>query len=223
LPKTIIEPIVQVVATDPYELLIKEARQIQQRHRRRLWAITLALVFVTVAVLAAFASRTFDRSAPRTSNGIPSSEVAGALPRCDATQLRVSGHEANGAAVSFGWIVRLRNEGVHGCSLSGYPSVRGINQWNGAVLIAAHTLNSYLGGWPSDKIVHPVDLKAKGGVASFLIDFVAGNNIRACPYVTSLRISVPHSRTVFSLKSQLQVCKYFQVHPFVAGRSGGNL
>lgn len=222
LPKTILEPIVHVVATDPYEMLIKEARKIQQQHRRR-WAITLALVLVTVAVLVAFASGTFNRSAPKKSNGIPPSEVAGMLPLCDAAQLRVSGLEANGAAVSFGWIVRLRNESAQGCSLSGYPSVRGINQWNGAVLTAAHTLNSYIGGWPLGKAIHPIDLKAHGGVASFLIDFVTGNDIRACPYVTTLRISVPHSRTVFTLKSQLEACKYFQVHPFVAGLSGGNL
>ena len=218
----IAESIIQDVSTDPYEMLIKEARQIQLRHRQR-WAITLALVVVIAAILATFASGTFDRSADRTSNGTPASEVAVVQPRCNATQLRVSGLEAIGAAVTGGWIVRLRNEGAHGCSLSGYPSVRGINQWNGAVLTAAHTLNSYIGGWPSGKAIHTIDLKAKGGVASFLIDFVGGNNIRGCPYVTSLRVSIPHSTTVFNLRSRLQVCKYFQVHPFVLGLTGGNL
>jgi hypothetical protein len=212
-------PSEQVETPGPAELLIKEAHR---RTRRRRTAYGLVALAVVVAVLAIFASGTFDRPAARTSNGTPASEVAVGLPRCNATQLRVSGLEANGAAVSFGWIVRLRNEGAHGCSLSGYPSVRGINQWNGAVLTATHTLNSYIGGWPSGKAVPTVDLKAKGGVASFLIDFVTNNDYRACPYVTSLRVSVPHSTTVFTLRSRLQVCKYFQVHPFVPGLTGGN-
>lgn len=210
----------QVETPGPAELLIKEAHRRTRRRRAGYGFVALAVV---VAVLATFASGTFDRPAARTSNGIPASEVAVGLPRCAATQLRVSGLEANGAAVSAGWIVRLRNASAHACTLSGYPSVRGINQWNGAVLTAAHTLNSYIGGWPSGKAIPTVDLKAKGGVASFLIDFVTNNNYRACPYVTSLRVSVPHSTTVFTLKSRLQVCKYFQVHPFVPGLTGGNL
>jgi hypothetical protein len=159
----------------------------------------------------------------RTVNGHAANEFSVTLPRCTPAQLRVSGVEANGAAVTGGWIVRFRNASAHECSLSGYASVRGINQWNGAVLTAAHTLNSYIGGSPSNKGIPTIDLKAGGGVASILIDFVSGNNIRACPYVTSLRVSVPHSTTVFTLKVRLQVCKHFQVHPFVFGLTGGNL
>ena len=210
----------QVETRGSAELLIKEAHR---RTRRRRAGYGLVALAVLVAVLATFAAGTFDRPAARTSNGTPASQVAVGLPRCNATQLRVSGLEASGAAVNGGWIVRLRNASAHGCTLSGYPSVRGINQWNGAVLTAAHTLNSYIGGWPSGKAIPTVDLKAKGGVASFLIDFVTNNDYRACPYVTSLRVSVPHSTTVFTLKSRLQVCKYFQVHPFVPGLTGGNL
>ena len=213
-------PSEQVETPGPAELLIKEAHR---RTRRRRTAYGLVALVVVVAVLATFASGTFDRPAARTSNGTPASEAAGGLPRCNATQLRVSGLEANGAAVTGGWIVRLRNVSAHACTLSGYPTVRGINLWNGAALTAAHTVNSYIGGWLSGKALPTVDLKAKGGVASFLIDFVGNNNYRACPYVTSFRVSVPHSTTVFPLKSRLQVCKYFQVHPFVPGQTGGNL
>ena len=210
----------QVEIHEPADLLIREARQ--KTHRRR-----AAYAFVALATLAAILATTFssifNRPATRTSYDIPTSEVALVLPRCVATQLRVSGLEANGAAVSAGWIVRLRNASAHSCSLSGYPSVKGINQWNGAVLTAAHTRNSYIGGWNSSKPVPTVDLKAKGGVASFLIDFVSNNNYRACPYVTRLRVSIPRSTTVFILKARLQVCKFFQVHPFVPGLTGGNL
>jgi hypothetical protein len=210
----------QVEILDPAELLIREARQNTRRRRAAYAFVSLGIALV---ILATMFSSIFNHPAIRTSNGTPATEVALVLPRCAATQLRVSGIEANGAAVSAGWIVRLRNASAHSCTLSGYPSVQGINQWNGAVLTAAHTLNSYIGGWNSSKPVPTVDLKAKGGVASFLLDFVTNNNYRACPYVTMLRVSIPRSTTVFTLKSRLQVCKYFQVHPFLPGRTGGNL
>ena len=159
----------------------------------------------------------------RTDTGHAANEFSVTVPRCNPAQLRVSGVEANGAAVTGGWIVRFRNASDHECSLSGYASVRGIDQWNGAVLTAAHTFNSYIGGSPSNEGIRTVDLMARRGVASILVDFVSGNNIRACPYVTSLRVSVPYSTTVFNLKVRLQVCKHFQVHPFVSGSTGGNL
>jgi hypothetical protein len=210
----------QVEILDPAELLIREARQ---KTRRRRGAYAFVSLVVAAALFATMFSSIFNRPAIRTSYGTPATEVPLVVPRCAATQLRVSGIEANGAAVSAGWIVRLRNASAHSCTLSSYPSVRGINQWNGAVLTAAHTRNSYIGGWNSSKPVPTVDLKAKGGVASFLIDFVTNNNYRACPYVIMLRVSIPRSTNIFTLKSRLQVCKYFQVHPFVPGLSGGNL
>jgi len=211
----------QVETPGPEELLIKEAHR---RTRRRRTAYGLVALAVVVAVLATFVSGTFDRPGTRTSNGTPVSEVAGGLPRCNATQLRVSGIDANGAAVTGGWIVRLRNVSGHACSLTGYPSVQGVNQWNGAVLTAAHTRDSYIGGWQSNKPLPIVDLRAKGGVASFLVDFVGGNNYLACPYLNTLHVRIPHSVTVFTLLStRLQVCKYFEAHPFVSGLTGSNL
>ena len=210
----------QVEIPDPAELLIREAHQKTCRRRAAYAFVSLG---IAVAILATMFSSNFNHPATRTLNDTLASEVVLGPPRCVATQLRVSGVEADGAAVSAGWIVRLRNPGDNGCTLSGYPSVQGINQWNGAVLTAAHIRNSYIGGWNSTKPVPTVVLKAKGGVASFLIDFVTNNNYRACPYVTRLRVSVPRSTTVFNLKVRLQVCKFFQVHPFVPGLTGGNL
>jgi hypothetical protein len=46
----IAEPIVHDPSVDPFEMLIKEARQLQQRDRRRRWAAVLALIIVIAAV-----------------------------------------------------------------------------------------------------------------------------------------------------------------------------
>jgi hypothetical protein len=173
-------------------------------------AIGCALLFVSISSSLQFAG-------PSGASG------ASSLPRCSATHLHVWDFYAEGAAVDGGIIIRFRNVGAQACSLSGYASVQGINQWNGAVLTAAHTRDSYLGGWESNKPLPIVVLQSKGGVASFLVDFVGGNNIHACPYLNTLRVKVPASTTVFTLTStKLQACKYFQVHPFVPGLSGSH-
>jgi hypothetical protein len=46
----IAEPIVQYPSTDPYEMLIKEARQVQRRHRRRRWTTVVVLMVLVAAV-----------------------------------------------------------------------------------------------------------------------------------------------------------------------------
>jgi hypothetical protein len=46
----IAEPTVEDPSVDPIEMLIKEARQLQQRQRRRRWAAALALIVLIVAV-----------------------------------------------------------------------------------------------------------------------------------------------------------------------------
>ena len=173
-------------------------------------AIGCALLFISVSSSLQFAA-------------LGGASGVSSLPRCSAPQLHVWDYPAEGAAVDGGIIIRLRNVGAHACSLSGYASVQGINQWNGAVLTAAHTRDSYLGGWESSKPLPIVVLHSKGGVASFLVDFVGGNNIRACPYLNTLRVKVPASTIVFTPTStKLQACKYFQVHPFVPCPSGSN-
>jgi len=157
-----------------------------------------------------------------TSNATPASDVAVGLPRCNAKQLHVWDYTPLEGAADYGvMVVRLKNESAHGCTLSGYPSVQGINQWNGAVRTAAHTRDSYMGGWESTKPLPVVALRAKAGVASFLVDYITGDDIHACPYLNTLRVKVPDSTTVFTLTStELQACKHFEVHPFVPGLMG---
>lgn len=206
---TPIEHDVPCEGVDVTELLVKEARQ--KSHRDRYGLVTLGVD--VVEVLAIFASGTFAPPPRVRSRG----DCHGSAPH-----LHVWDYPAEGAAVDGGIIIRLSNVDAHACSLSGYASVQGIDQWNGAVLTAAHTRDSYLGEWESNKPL-PLVLHSKGGVASFLVDFVGGNNIRACPYLNTLRVKVPASTTVFTLTStKLQACKCFQVHPFVPGLSGSN-
>jgi len=207
---------------DVTELLIKEARKKSRRRRAGYGLVLLAVV--VVGVLAIFVSGTFDRSPARTSSGTSASEVAIGLPQCTAPQLHVLEYTPLESAADYGVIVvRLKNISAHECSLSGYPSVQGINQWNGAVFTASHTRDSYMGGWVSTKPLPVIALRAKSGVASFLVDYITGDDIRACPYLNTLRVKVPHNTTVFTLAStKLQACKNFEVHPFVSGLTGSN-
>lgn len=184
-------------------------------------SIFLSPIFGSATANASTVSGAFNRPAARTLNTTPASDVAVGLPRCNATQLHVWDYFAEGAADYGAVVIRLRNLSAHGCSLSGYPSVQGINQWNGAVRTAAHTRDSYMGGWESTKPLPVVALRAKGGVASFFVDFITGDDIHACPYLNTLRVRVPHSTTVFTPTStELQACKDFEVHPFVPGLMG---
>jgi hypothetical protein len=207
----------QIDVAEPAELLIKEARR-ASRHRRVGYGLA---AIVVVAVLTIIVSSTVSRPEAKPSKDTSPRQFALSLPRCDAAQLRVWDDSAEGAADYGALIVRLKNVSAHACSLSGYPSVQGIDQWNGALVTAAHTRDSYMGGWESTKPFPVVALRSKTGVASFLIDFVSGNDIRACPYLNTLRVSVPHSTTVFTLnRTMLQACKYFGLHPIVPGLMG---
>jgi hypothetical protein len=51
----IAEPAVQEPSADPFEMLIKEARERQQHHRRRSWAAVLTLIILIAAVALAAA------------------------------------------------------------------------------------------------------------------------------------------------------------------------
>jgi hypothetical protein len=210
----------RIAVSDPTELLIKEARRKARRRRAGFGVVTLA---VAVAVIVTIVSGAFNGPVARTANDTSAREFALSLSQCHATQLRVWDYTPPYSAADYGVIVvRLKNVSAHECSLSGYPSVQGINQWNGAVFTAAHTRDSYMGGWESTKPLPVIALRAKAGVASFLVDYITGDDIHACPYLNTLRVKVPYSTTDFTLTStELQACKYLQVHPFVPGLMGG--
>jgi photosystem II stability/assembly factor-like uncharacterized protein len=74
----IAEATVQRVSTEPSELLIKEAREIQERHHRRRWIIALAvLVLIVAVVVAAGGGRTPSRKPVVNSSRSPRSGPTG--------------------------------------------------------------------------------------------------------------------------------------------------
>jgi hypothetical protein len=204
---------------DPIEVLTKEARQKARRRRARFVLIAL----VAVAAVAAFAaSSNFGRAAPRGSNVTTLSAITTGLPRCNVSHLRVSSLGAPGGSMHDGVIVRVHNVGTDACSLSGYASVQGINRWNNRVLTGTPTRNSYLGGWISNKPLPTVTLRAKIGIASFLVTGVdAAIDNPSCPNLKTLRVTIPPGTTVFKLPTSFNACRGgFQVHPFVPGVTG---
>ena len=203
----------------PIEALIKEARQKTRRRRMRYTILALMILAVVAALVA---SNSFGRTGPRIVNVKTVSAATPDLPRCNSSHLRVSSVGAPGGSMHDGVIVRLRNAGTDSCSLSGYPSVWGINHWNGRVLKGSTTRNSYLGGWDSSKPLPTVALRGKSGIASFLVTGVdAAIDNPSCPNLTILRVTIPPSGTVFRLPTSFNACKGgFQVHPFVRGATG---
>lgn len=146
---------------------------------------------------------------------------ATAAPRCETSRLRLSTVDAPGGSLHDGVIVRLRDVGGRTCSLSGYASVRGVNRWDGALLSAAPTRTSYLGGWNRRGPLPVVTLRPGSGVASFLVTGVdAAVDNPSCPELTTLRVVIPPSTRVVTLTTSLNACRYFQVHPFVPGGRG---
>ena len=96
--------------------------------------VGLVTLAVAAAVIVTVVSGAFNSPVARTANDTSASEIALSLPRCHATQLRVWDYTPPYSAADYGVIVvRLKNVSALECSLSGYPSVQGINQWNGAV------------------------------------------------------------------------------------------
>lgn len=204
---------------DPIEALIKEARQKTRRRRTRYGFIALLMLGVVAALVA---SNMFGQTAPRNLSVKNVSVTAPNRPRCSSSHLQISSVGAPGGSMHDGVIVRIRNAGTHSCSLSGYPSVTGINHWNGRVLTGSKTRNSYLGGWDSSRPLPTVALHGKTGVASFLVTGVdAAVDNPACPNLTTLRVTIPPGAVVFKLPTSFNACRGgFQIHPFVPGVTG---
>jgi hypothetical protein len=144
------------------------------------------------------------------------------VARCNVTHLRVTGLGATGGSLHDGVIVRVHNVGANACTLSGYAAVQGINRWNDRVLTGTPARTSYLGGWNSSKPLPTVTLRAKIGIASFLVTGVdAAITNPSCPNLKVLRVTIPPSMAVFALQTHFNACRGgFQVHPFVPGVTG---
>ena len=204
---------------DPIEVLIKEARQ-KTRQRRARFAVVTIMALAVIAGLITWNSG--GRSAPRASSETTLSAISTEVTRCTAAHLQLTSLAAPGGSMHDGVIVRAHNVGANACSLSGYATVQGINRWNGRMIIGTPTRTSYLGGWNSSKPLPTVNLRAKIGIASFLVTGVdAALTNPSCPNVKVLRITIAPSTAAFALPTHLNACRGgFQVHPFVPGGTG---
>jgi hypothetical protein len=92
----IAEPSIQDPSTDPFEMLFKEARELQRQHRRRRWAAVLALIVLIAAVTVAVAGGGRSSSPGLASNPSTSSRFGVAPP---------PGSEVNSTSLGLGTTV----------------------------------------------------------------------------------------------------------------------
>ncbi|MBW4079003.1 MAG: DUF4232 domain-containing protein [Acidobacteria bacterium] len=208
-----------VETPEPIEVLIEEARQKTRRRRARFAFVALMALGIVVGLIT---WNNVGRTAPRASGVTTLSAVSTGAVRCNVAHLRVTSLGAPGGSMHDGVIVRVHNVGANACTLSGYATVQGINRWNERVLTGTPTRTSYLGGWNSSKPLPTVTLRAKIGIASFLVTGVdAAITNPSCPNFKVLRVTIPPSTAVFALPTYFNACRGgFQVHPFVPGVTG---
>jgi hypothetical protein len=125
----LVEPETKDDWTDPLEMLIKEARQLQRRQRRKGWAVLLVALAVVGAAL--FFAAGDGRRPPRgvtlnhpsrglAPNSVPSSRsnstksrisALAALPICAINNFVISGNQSDGGLGSYNTYVYLTNSG----------------------------------------------------------------------------------------------------------------
>jgi hypothetical protein len=149
------------------------------------------------------------------------------MPRCRDTQLVVTGVQANGAAVTDGWVVRYKNASATACTLEGYPNVVEMIFATGKSQAAKREHFGYIGGWQRSRIGAPkslptVVLRARTGVASSMVEWVSTGTAQgsSCPVFTSLWVNVPGGTRAYVMKSWMLVCTYLEANPFVPGDVG---
>ena len=110
----IAEPIVHDPSVDPFEMLIKEARQLQQRDRRRRWAAVLApiIVIAVVTVVVAGGGRSPTRGSTVSSPPPSRSEAPAPVDQVTSTSLGV-GTTVNSVDMlssTFGYAIISNNQ-----------------------------------------------------------------------------------------------------------------
>jgi hypothetical protein len=136
---------------------------------------------------------------------------------CLTSQLTVGLGGVPGGAGHDGYIIDFENRGST-CQLSGYPGVAGVNRANQQVVQAQRTPTGYLGG---SSAAVPVVL-GTGQKASALLEGALGQTTGGpvCVPFVKLLVTPPNSTEAVSLTPPLPLC-YMEVHPVVAGVSGG--
>lgn len=145
--------------------------------------------------------------------------------RCTFQELSVSDHANNAATGHWGFTVVFRNVGSTRCVLGGYPGVAGLSASGRQIVQATRTLRGFMGGLPSGQTTIPVVRLQPGQTASTLVegsDVPQGNSTHCPALAGGLLVTPPGSRHSAHLKEGINVdCGGLQVHPVVAGSSGG--
>jgi hypothetical protein len=140
-----------------------------------------------------------------TTSTTPGASVPLAAP-CGASVLKgvqaAFGNAAGGAATTA---VALTNTSKSTCSLTGYPRLQLISP-KGANLPS----NVEQGGTgiPTSLGTSGVNLAASGGVASFMLYWVAtpSSSEPTCPLATEMKVSVPGSAKPVTMKAEINAC-----------------
>ncbi len=143
---------------------------------------------------------------------------------CTTGQLTISLVGAQGGLSHAGYIILFKNTG-NPCQIHGYPGLDGVNSDGVVVVSAQRTPNGMLGGLPNGVTAEPnVDLTT-GQTASAIFEGIDGPvaSLGPCAQYTVLVITPPnetHSVRIASPDPTDPIC-YPQVHPVVAGSTGG--
>jgi len=163
-------------------------------------------------------------SSPQTApTASPTADTAG-VARCAIADLAISDRSGGVGLGNWGLVLIFRNVASVPCVLGGYPGVAGLNASHQQVLQAVRTPSGYLGGLPVGQSKPPVVLLDPGAEASALVEGsdVPRGTATSCPSLAGLLVTPPDSRhSVALMRLTPYECSGLQVHPVVAGTTGG--
>ncbi len=151
----------------------------------------------------------------------PTSPTPAAMRTC-TDNIRVIPGQTNGAAGHLALTLVFNNVSTTPCRMLGYPGVALVNASGATVANAARTLRGMAGGLPAGAVGPSYVVLAPGHSASALVEAsdVPQGNIKDCGSF-SLIVTVPEQTVAVPAGTATMPRCDLQVHPVVAGTSGG--
>ena len=151
--------------------------------------------------------------------------VAHSVAACTGSQIAVTPGQWGGATGHIGGAVLFRNTSRSTCSLYGYPGVAGLDSAGRQEVQATRSPRGFIGGLPTPTSHPRTVVLAPGAVASAVVEGVdvPSGNATSCPSYPSILVTPPGTRSSTHLSLAVPGCGGIQVHPVVAGTSGGQL
>jgi hypothetical protein len=178
-------------------------------------ASTSTTTFTSTTTITTTRSTTTSRN-----TGAVTAQAAGA--GCSARQITLSVALGGAGLSHVGVVLRFRNTGASGCTLTGYPGATLVTA-SGLLVQARRTRAGYLGGLTGSMHALPVLHLASGTTASALLEGLDADVAHGggpCPRYTHLLVTAPNQRVTVRLPTPLrQVCQP-EVHPVLPGLSG---